>query len=350
MEANALLDIDGSIGEGGGQILRTSIALSAIKAMPVHITKIRYNRSKPGLAAQHITGIRAAGMLCDAEMKGLERGSKEVEFIPGKIVGGDFELDIGTAGSITLVLQACLPVALHADEPTVLKLTGGTDVKFAPPLDYFRYVITPFLQRMGAGIEFPEVKRGYYPKGGGRVVVKITPPDSKLQPIILDEHPEFDSVSGLIHCAGLPGHIPERIQKAAEAEFKKRADDKALELGIETVPKSYSPGVGITLWASSGTTIIGSSALGERGVPAEKLGSSAVKDLLTEIRSGASVDVYGADQLIPYLAIAGGSYTARLPLSEHALTNIEIVEKFYGKIFNRVEKDGLGRIGSESRL
>lgn len=343
-----MLDIDGSIGEGGGQILRTSIALSAIKGTPVRITRIRYNRSRPGLAAQHITGIRATGMLCDATIKGLERGSTEIEFTPGKISGGDIRLDIGTAGSITLVLQACLPVALHAPRPTILDLTGGTDVKFAPPLDYFRFVIKPLLERMGGKIEFLEHERGYYPKGGGRLLVKITPPGSKLGPLFIKPPAGFEKVSGIIHCHGLPLHIPERIRKAAESEIDKRHGRFALELEIEAPAKTYSPGVGITLWASSGDSILGASALGEKGVPAEKLGIAAVADLTEEIDSGASVDTHAADQLLLYLALAGGAYTARLPLSEHTLTNLEIVEKFYGKIFRREELGGLVRVRNES--
>ncbi|UCH89505.1 MAG: RNA 3'-terminal phosphate cyclase [Thermoplasmata archaeon] len=335
-----MIIIDGSVGEGGGQILRTSIALSALTQKPIRINNIRSNRPKPGLAAQHLTSIKAVSMLCRGKTRGLDLGSTELDFTPGDLSGGTYELDIGTAGSITLVLQACLPVALRSPNPTTLSLKGGTDVKYSPPIDYFKYVLKPILEKMGAGIELKLIKRGYYPKGGGEVKIDIIPPDSGWKDLFLAEPEKFEKVHGIVHYANLPNHISRRIKSSAISEFKNQFDNKKLELEIEQVSHSLSPGVGITLWSKSPNTVIGSSALGERGIPAEKLAINALKDLLTEIQVKATVDKYAADQLLIYLAVCNrGCILARAPLSTHAQTNIEVIETFFGKIFQLKEQE-----------
>jgi RNA 3'-phosphate cyclase len=339
-----MIVIDGSLGEGGGQILRTSIALSAITQTPVKIINIRRNRPKPGLAAQHVTGIKAVSNLCSAHTKGLNIGSIEIEFTPHNLIGGSHKLDIGTAGSITLVLQACLPAALCSPHSTLLELTGGTDVKFAPPIDYFRYIIAPLLEKMGAGFDFLEIRRGYYPKGGGYLKLKINPPSKTLKPLLLTAPGQFKQASGIINIANLPDHISRRMEGTAQEEFKKNFKDTSLDLRYDNKPGSLSSGVGLTLWANFENAVIGASALGERGIPAEKLAKSAVQNLFTEIQAGAAVDVYAADQLLIYLAIGKGNILARQPLSNHAVTNISVIEQFYGDIFKKTIKDKLVNI------
>jgi RNA 3'-terminal phosphate cyclase (ATP) len=340
-----MLEIDGSEGEGGGQILRTSIALSAITGTPVRIINIRKNRTRPGLAAQHITGARTVGELCNAELKGLSKGSTELEFIPGEIKGGSFCFDIGTAGSITLVLQACLPVALHSSEPTELELTGGTDVKFSPPIDYFRFVLKPLIEKTGGEISILNLKRGYYPKGGGKVKVRIQPAGSGVLPSLdIPEQGEIIGFHGLIHSANLPEHISSRLESTLKSDFKNQYGKADIDIHVESEPSSFSPGVGLSLWVETNYSLIGSNALGERGIPAEDLARTAVKELLEEIRSGAAVDRYAADQLLLYLALNGGSFLVRGPMTNHAKTNILIIEKIMGETFEISEADGLIKI------
>lgn len=336
-----MLEIDGSMGEGGGQILRSAIALSAITQTPVKINNIRRNRPKCGLFAQHIAGIKTAGLLCGADISGLFLGSTEVIFQPQGISGGTHSIDIGTAGSITLVLQACLPVALSSPEPTILKLQGGTDVKYSPPVDYFKFVIKRLLERMDARIELIALNRGYYPKGGGELKVQITPPESGLKPLILEDPGKVEHVQGIIHIANLPGHISHRLETAVRNEFSNKFQNAELDLATDHVKNSASPGVGITLWADNILTVLGSSALGERGIAAEKLAANAVNNLWVEVISGATLDLYAADQLLPFLAVSSGSFLARSPLSKHAETNLNVIEQFFGQIFKITVQDKL---------
>jgi RNA 3'-terminal phosphate cyclase (ATP) len=319
-----MLTIDGSAGEGGGQILRTSVAMAAITGTPVHIINIRSNRPKPGLSAQHLTAIEAAATLTNAEVAGSALRSTEVVFTPGEIKGGRYCLDIGTAGSISLLLQCLIPVALHAPETVVLDITGGTDVKWSPPIDYLRHVTLPALARMGCNVEIVVSRRGYYPRGGGRVRAVVKP--STILGVDFDRYREgagVGAITGCSHAAGLPEHVVIRQCEAASARLR----DHGYECNITTEiahRRVSSTGSGIALWCGN----IGGSALGERGKRAEVVGVDAADQIIAELDCGASVDRYLADQLIPYMAMAkSGSYTAR-DLSLHTKTNIWASEQF----------------------
>lgn len=170
-----MISIDGSYLEGGGQTLRTAVALSAITGKPCKIFNIRKGRKKPGLQAQHLKGIEAAAKLCNAELKNAKIGSDSIEFAPKKIKGGYFSIDIGTAGSISLVLQTLVLPAIHAEEEVILEITGGTDVPWSPDIEYFQEVFCRNIKKMGIEIESEILKYGFYPKGGGKVKVKIKP-------------------------------------------------------------------------------------------------------------------------------------------------------------------------------
>ena len=208
-----MIEIDGSYGEGGGQILRTGLALSALTTKPVKIFNIRANRPTPGLKRQHMVAIESVMNICNAEVKGLFQGSTTLEFYPGKLRGGDYSFDIGTAGSITLVLQACMLPSLFAEKTTRLSITGGTDVKWSPPWDYFRYVILPLLSKIGVKIDGYLHMRGYYPAGGGKAQVIIYPCDK----IIGTQFPEeITDIRGKVNSANLPRSIAERMKKSAE--------------------------------------------------------------------------------------------------------------------------------------
>ncbi|MCS7099566.1 MAG: RNA 3'-terminal phosphate cyclase, partial [Sulfolobales archaeon] len=175
-EELSMLEIDGSFGEGGGQILRTAVALSAITGTDIRVVNIRARRPEPGLKRQHLTGILAAAEMCNAVVEGAQVGSTEVVFKPGSIRGGEYRFDVGTAGSVTLVLQTLLPIAAFADSPVAIEVSGGTDVPWSPPVDYLRYVVKPHLERLGYAFGVELVRRGHYPRGGGLVRVSVDRP------------------------------------------------------------------------------------------------------------------------------------------------------------------------------
>lgn len=330
-----MLRIDGSYGEGGGQILRMAIALSAITKKPIEVENIRAGRPNPGLRRQHLTAIESVARICDAKIEGMKISSESIKFYPKKIMGGEYSFDIGTAGSITLVLQACILPSIFAEEKTGIKLTGGTDVKWSPPWDYFENVFIPLLRKMGAKINITLIKRGYYPKGGGKGEVEIDP--SKIKPINLGKG--CDSIKGIVHLSNLPKNIGERMKKSAERELDKYMKP---EIDIE-MGKSPSPGVGIVLWAENGT-ILGSSSLGEKGVPAEKLGMNAARNLIEEMKNGATLDMHAADQLLPYMALVNkGKFLAR-EVSEHAKTCGWLIEKFLDVDIKISDERGLKRV------
>lgn len=314
---NQLIEIDGSYGEGGGQIVRTAVALSAVIGKPVRIKKIRQGRSKPGLAPQHVQAISALARLCSARITGVVPGSSEISFDPGEIRGGHYRIDIGTAGSITLLMQCLMPAALRADGPVSVEVHGGTDVQWSPTIDYFKNVFLPALARFDAKVSLEIRQRGYYPKGQGSVLLKIDPSD--LKPTLLTGSTSR-LVEGISHCSNLPEHVARRQSESATQVLKDAGIDAEIFQEVLSLP---STGSGITLWSG----FKGASSLGKRGLPAEEVGRRAAEEMISEITSNAIVDVYLADQLIPYIALAGGSYTTR-EISMHAKTNIWTARHF----------------------
>ncbi|MEA1905475.1 MAG: RNA 3'-terminal phosphate cyclase [Euryarchaeota archaeon] len=338
-----MLTIDGSFGEGGGQILRTSVAMAAITETPIKITHIRKNRPKPGLSAQHLAAIRAMTELTGADTTGDEIRSTELTFIPGEISGGTYHKDIGTAGSISLLLQCLIPVALHAPDTVVFDITGGTDVKWSPPIDHLRHVLLPALALMGCDVNIEVMRRGYYPRGGGRVRAVIEP--SGISGVDFCKKTS-DAVHGCSHSSRLPEHVVKRQRSAAIDRLHDRGYDGKIDADIPATPpgrgtaSTASTGSGITLWCG----YVGGSALGERGKPAEVVGSDAADNIIRELDSKAAVDIYLADQLIPYMAMAkSGSFTTR-ELSLHAKTNIWVSEQFTDARFDVTQSDHLVRV------
>ncbi|MEK6976814.1 MAG: RNA 3'-terminal phosphate cyclase [Candidatus Hydrothermarchaeota archaeon] len=336
------MEIDGSYGEGGGQILRTSIALSALLGEPVKITNIRKARPRPGLAQQHRVGIEALGRLSGAEVKGLEMGSQVVEFSPKDLMPGRYEIDIGTAGSISLLLQGLMLPAAFAGGRVEFSIIGGTDVKWSPTIDYLRNVLVPVLERMGYGATIQVANRGYYPKGGGRVVVSVEPVGA-LEAAMLVERGPLSSVKGISHSLNLPGHIVERQARAAKEALTGYPCEIALEAS-----RDHSRGTGITLWAEYEKTVLGASALGEVGKPAERVGEEAAQRLLREVLGPGVLDVYMGDQILPYLAVAQGRSEVLLrEMTNHTKSNIYVVERLLGVKFE-VREEGRGyRVGVE---
>lgn len=319
------LTIDGSIGEGGGQILRIAIALSAILQKGVRIVNIRRSRPRPGLGVQHIKSIEIARAMTRATVEGLYPGSTEVVFEPGPIRAGEYVLDMGTAGSITLALQSILPVAAYAPGPVTLDITGGTDVKWAPPYDYFKNVTLPALARFGVHIEPVLISRGFFPVGNGRVKVGIVPGEFHGVEFI---EPYGDLVEGSSASSRLPPHVAMR-QATAAVNYLKAQGIETGEIGLD-VRNDRSTGSSITLYKG----YVGSSTLGERGTPAERVGQTAAAMLADALKTGAAVDDHLADQLIIYMGLAGGpSSMAINRVTDHTSAGIRIVEQMTGRKF-----------------
>ena len=316
--------VDGSKGEGGGQMLRTSLAFSAITGRALTIKNIRANRPKPGLARQHLTGLNLISQICGAEVKGAEVGSTHVEFWPDEIRHGQYSIDVGTAGSISLVLQTILPALATIEGESMIRLTGGTDVKWSPPVDYYTLVLFPMLEKIGLKSSLEIEQRGYYPRGGGKITASIKS-TGKLKPLKLEPLNE-PNITGIVNITGLPEKIAERIGAVVLDYFPEAI------IHIQHKENGPSQGVGIVLATTDGQTIMGASSLGEKGKTAEKVGKEAAKNLLAEIEGKGSVDIYASDQLLPYMALAGGEIMTR-ELTSHAKTNVGIIEKFLGETF-----------------
>jgi RNA 3'-terminal phosphate cyclase (ATP) len=330
--------IDGSTGEGGGQILRTSLALSCITGKRLHIENIRSARRNPGLAKQHLCCVQAACQVCEGESEGAEQGSKVLDFHPKAIRGGDFSFYIGSAGSASLVIQTVLPVLFLADKPSTLTVTGGTHNPLAPPFDFLSETFLPAIAFAGFRGNCRLIKHGFFPAGGGKIIVDIQPLQKPIyggyQVItICQSNPEFQ-INARIYTARLPNHISQRQEKLL---LQSGLNVKNIE-HIE-VTDSDGPGnaVCIQLYGYNRTTVF--TAFGMRGKPSKKVVGEVVSSAKNFIESGAAVDHFLADQLLIYMAITnGGSYTTE-KISMHTRTNTEVIKKFLPVDF-AMEKQG----------
>ncbi|MBU0532595.1 RNA 3'-phosphate cyclase [Candidatus Micrarchaeota archaeon] len=303
------IEIDGSYGEGGGQIIRTALTLSAITQKPMRISNIRAGRPNPGLQMQHLTAAKAVRNVCRGMLEKAELRSTELIFHPGKIVGGKYEFDIGTAGSVTLVAQTIIPILLFASKKSELRIIGGTHVMKSPGYDYFEKVLIPAVSRFGVDVETQMIKPGYYPKGGGIIDVKINPSEPKG---CTDWYSE-EIIHALIRISGLPTSIAIRekkifVQNEIEKIFIREND-------------ALSVGNAVTAWKG----LRGSYVLGEKGKRAEIVAQEA----LDELNIDCDVDMHLADQLLIYAALAKGEtkYTTD-KITEHLKTNSYIISQF----------------------
>lgn len=337
-----MIRIDGSRGEGGGQMLRTALALSAFLREDFRISNIRAGRPNPGLAPQHLTCIEAVAALCDAEVEGAEIGSKEVSFAPGAITGGEFEFDVGTAGSVSLVLTACIIPALGAKTDTRIMIRGGTDVNWSPPVDYIKLIHSPVAELFGVSTHMEIRSRGFYPEGGGEVEMEISP-SAKLHGVVLNSRGHCRIVSGVAYSRNLPDHVVTRMKHAA---IKNLIGFERVRIESE-VASGRSTGAGIVLAAMCEHAVIGASALGKKGVSAEAVGEGCAADLIETYRSEATVDEHMLDQILPYMALAEGeSVVVAEEITQHARTNIAVIEEFLGKRFDVTEQGGRHRIST----
>ena len=318
-----MLEIDGSYGEGGGQVLRSSVALSALTGKEMRIVNIRSKRDRCGLAAQHLTAVRGVAELCGAALEGDELGSTSLTFRPGEVRGGEYEFNVGTAGSVTLVLQACMLAALRADGPVVMTIRGGTNVRMSPPVDHYHQVLLPLLREMHVDVELEVLQRGFYPQGGGAVTATLMPPRA-LMPLQLEERGRLEMINGASFVQNLPEHIAQRMEHAVRKSLL--GERIVTERQLSSGPSS---GAGIYLCARYENTVLGVDALGERGVPAERVGELAAERMRDELDGGGTLDVHTADQLLPYMAMAEGPSSFKVrELTSHLTTQMWLLPQF----------------------
>jgi len=325
--------IDGSTGEGGGQILRTSLALSCITGRSLHIENIRAARRKPGLAKQHLSCVHAACQICSAKSQGAAPGSKVLDFEPGPVQSGDFHFDIGSAGSASLVIQTLLPPLFLTDNPSTVTVTGGTHNPLAPPFDFLSETFLPAIAAAGLKGDCKLIKHGFYPAGGGKITFDVQPWQKSTDRIIdLCESSKEFQIHARIYTAKLPPHIAQRQRKLLlQSGLNIR--------NVEHVEVTDSDGPGncamFRLCGGERTTVF--TAFGMRGKRSEEVISEVVGLAEDFLASGAAVDRFLADQLLIYMAMAkAGSYTTN-ELSSHLQTNMEVIKKFLPVNF-RVEQ------------
>lgn len=314
------IEIDGS---AGGQVIRTSVGLSAYTGIPVKITNIRLSRPNPGLQAQHIEAVNAVASLCNSKTAGISIGSRTLEFTPEKIEQKNLKISIPTAGSISLVLQALMIPLLKIKKPVTVDFNGGaTYGKWAPPVDYFINVLFPLLGKFGYIAEGKVIRHGFYPEGLAEASFVLHPP--KLKSILLTKKGMIKRIAG-VSAASID------LENPRVAERQKTEALKIIELStgekasIECVySNSKSIGSGIQIWIETENSIIGSSSIGEKGKKSEVVGKEAASLLVSQ--TGA-IDEFAADQLLPFLAVAGGEITVG-KMTDHVKTNIETIEKF----------------------
>jgi RNA 3'-terminal phosphate cyclase (ATP) len=323
-----MIEIDGSQGEGGGQMLRTSLSLSCITGKGFRIRNIRKAREKPGLMHQHLMAVHSAARISSAEVVGDQLGSKELAFVPRRVIAGDYHFDIGTAGSTILVLQTLIPPLLTAGRPSRVTVIGGTHLPFSPSWQYLTEVFAPAVARLGVRLHLEADSCGFYPKGGGRVHCRIEPV-SHLSPMRAEQRGRLLRITGCSAVGNLPLSIAERQMHSAIGHLRSSlSHDLPIEVSLREV-KVFGQGTFIFLKAEYEECVAGFTALGARGKPAERVGEEAADELLAHHQSGLPIDPHLADQLVLYLAQADGpSVYATSRITKHLETNLMVASKF----------------------
>ena len=320
------LEVDGSQGEGGGQILRTALAFSVIKGRPVRVSKVRAGREIPGLRRQHVSALKILAEIFDGELTGAVEGSSQVSFSPGRVKVRSLSVDMGTAASITLVLQAVIPAAAISGSSVSFDLRGGTDVPWSPTFDYFNTVVRESYAAIGVEFEAKALRRGYYPRGGGRVTASVRPSEGIRQLDLITPPMEHD-IRVWSRCGRLPNHVAER-QMAAAVSVLKAAGYKTSETEA-TSDDADSPGSSVLVSSLGGGEFLGSDSLGKKGVPAEEVGRTAAESLVAAISSGATLDSNLADMVLPLLSLGDRPSRAKIPVvTPHLETSLAIAKQF----------------------
>jgi len=324
-------EIDGSQGEGGGQILRTAMSLAAILQKPIRISKIRAGRKEPGLRPQHLQSVLLASKISHGRLSGATLGSTEIEFEPGHPTDSFKDLiDTKTAGSITMIVQTIIPISIFRQVSIDVEIRGGTEVPNSPTIDYLRYLVIPIYEKLGVRVDLEIKQRGYYPKGGGIVTLKTSSTGSKPQPLILDENVESQSANK-IRILSISRELPPHVaRRQAESASKILADEGlALEKSdLDYSERALSPGSSILIYSNEHSLLVGSSSLGEKGKKAETVGDEAARYFINEYLSYPNVDSHLADMLVTLLCTVEGLSSFTTPfLTNHFITNAEIAKR-----------------------
>jgi len=341
-----VLEVDGAQKSGSGTILRLSLALAGIVGEPLHIFNIRKKRGNPGLRPQHLESVLTAAKICNARVEGAGVGSQEIFFEPGEIEGGEIHAEIGTAGSIPMLIMTVLPLCAFARrEVRLLVSKGGTDVSHSPTINYVKYVLLPVLGKMGLSAEITVRKYGYYPRGMGEVLLEVRPSKS-LKPLRLESFGRLTEIGGVSVCTFLADRrVAERQAKAAESFLEARGYKSNVRV-VNDFSNPVQKGSSIVLWVRSDSGVLfGGDAIGELRKLSEVVGEEAAKNLLVEVEAGVTVDVHLGDMLVPYVALAGegSAYLTRL-LSGHLESNVWLVEEILGV------KMGVSKMGKCYRI
>ena len=341
-----LFEIDGSKKSGSGTILRLSVGLATISGQPVHIYNIRQNRPQSGLKPQHLEAVLTAAKLCNAKTKGATLNSRELWFKPSEIKGGDFKAEIGTAGSIPMLLMTVLPICACAKGTVQIRVAkGGTDVAHSPTINYICNVLLPALKKMGVDVTITVLKYGYYPKGMGEVTLTVKPQPS-LQPLRIETFGKLKSIKGISVCTFLAKRkVAERQANAAKEYLAAKGYNASVQI-INDKSNPLQKGSSIALWAETNTgAVVGADAIGKLGKTSEKVGREAAEKLYSELSVKPTVDVHLADMLIPYVAmIEGMSAFSTRQVTDHTETNRWLVEKMLGTRIKIKKTNSLFRI------
>jgi len=337
-----MLELDGS--EGGGQLFRSALTLSALMTTGFEMERVRGSRPDPGLNPQHLSALQSVADICDASVEGAEIGATTVTFDPGEPTGGHYEVSIGTAGSVTLLLDAVLPIASALDRPLTLSATGGTSVKWSPSMPWYRRVKLPMLRRAGLQAAVDVDRSGFYPAGGGRATLSLAP----SHPASLRLRDRGEPERALVHSTATADLEDNDVAERQAAQARKRL--KASNLDVEVTERTTrsvtadSTGTVAHVGLEYENGVVGADALGEPGKPAEDVADEAVDALLADHQTGAAVDEHLADQLIPWLAIAGGE--VRIPrTTDHVETHAALFDAFGFDVRIEQTEDGPVLVG-----
>ncbi len=327
-----MIHIDGATKSGSGTILRLAVALATLLGEELHLWNIRAKRDKPGLRPQHRQVVLACARLCDGKVEKAEVGSREIVYRPGKhLKGGFYQMEIGTAGSTTMLAMSLLLVGCFADKPSTFNISGGLFQDFAPSAYHMQHVLLPTLRKMGINASLAVERPGYVPQGKGVIEVRVEPAKARLSPLLLPEQGKVKGIEGM----ALSSHLREqKVSRRMADECRKRLGDKGYDANIELSydTQASQKGAVLSVWAETDTgCIIGSDRAGRPGRASEEIGRYVARNLAQDLKTGASVDRYLADQLIPYCALADGVSQYMIPgTTEHVETNLWLVGEILG--------------------
>ncbi len=334
-----MIEIDGSI--GGGQVLRTAVGLSALTLKPFRIVNIRKNRPKQGLRPQHLTGVKVAGEICGANIKGMSIGSTALEFVPKKSHDfSDRKIDIGTAGSLQLLLQTITPSLIFSDRDVQIQAKGGTAGLGAPTIEYTKFVFFPLLAKLGLTLPDLEILRqGFYPKGGGVIRIRFLPTTKQLKSLKLTCCGKLQSIKGFSIAGNLPESVAQRQADAAKRILAENGYGSTIE---STSVSTNSAGTSLTILAHCENSIIAADDVGTIGKRAEKIGSDTANNLISSIKTGRTFDKFMSDQIIPFIALAKGKSKVTIEeYTDHVKANILATEKMLNVKFEVNQKENI---------